>query len=468
MPTATPGDTLVYTRADGTQIRLVPKDQRPGWPTNRGVARVMIVRPDAPLPGEWVPEGSPEILLPPPPAPPPAPPSPPFPPPPPPTVPTDGPLVEPGQSWADALRSAESGQTVYLRAGAEYVGGLADPAVRLQSGVKLAAWPAARAKATVRVPQGSALCLWAAAGFVATDVRFVAGVPTEPGVRFTAGCRNVALVRCEVAGFTFGVTSEGTPAARNAGVTLDRCHVHDNWHPANQDSSGLYAGKTDGLTLAGNLFAHNGWRDGDPVAVGGIRSHNAYVAGDCGPATVADNLFARASSHGLQARSGGVVRGNWFVDNPIHLSVGLVNGGGPVVKGGVTATVTANTFSGTRPLAGSPRGWGVEVSNAKDVTIAGNTFARDGDYDPKLGNVPAAIKVDVCKLEDGNPSKGDEVTVVRLRVSDNACRWPFANLWRNPHVPAAGVTVDPQWGAADVATVAAAAGAALARMRSAL
>ena len=469
MPDAPTGDSLVYIRADGTRLTLVPRDQRFGWPANRPLTRVLFDRPDSPTPGEWVPQGSPDILLPPIT---PTTPTTPVPPPPPPPLPTDGPLIEPGQSWAAALRQAAAGTTVYLRAGREYAGpGLTDPTVRLATGVKLAAWPVAQAntaaggpKATVRVAAGSALALWSAAGFSATDIRFVADSPTAPGVRFTAGCRDVALVRCEVVGFTFGVTSEGTAAARNVGVTLDRCHVHDNYHPANQDSSGLFAAATDALTLTDCLFAHNGWREDDPVARGTVRNHSAYVCGDCGPAVVRRSAFARAASHGLQLRSGGTVEACSFLANPIHLSVGLVNGGGPIVDGGVVAVVKGCTFAGTRDLAGSPRGWAIEISNARDVTIEANAFARDGAYDPKLGNFPAAVKLDVCRLDAANPQQGRAITAKRVVLTGNAATWPFATVWRHPSVPAAAVTVQPQWPPADVAATTAAATAKVAAM----
>ena len=367
-----------------------------------------------------------------------------------PVGPTDGVIVEPGQSWADALRQAQSGRTVYLRAGATYGGSLTNPNVRLQSGVHLATWPVGGVKPTIRVPNGSVLQLFAAAGFRATGIKFVADAPSDGGVRFLNGCRDCSLVRCEVTGFTMGVTSEGSAGARNAGVTVDGCHVWGNWNASNEDSSGLFASRTDGLVLNANLFERNGWKAGDPKAKGAIRNHNAYVAGDCGPVVATANVFALGSSHGLQARSGGTITGNTFVDNPIHLSVGLVNGGGPIVEGGVTAVVRGNLFVGTRDLAGSPRGWGIEVGNARDVTIEGNTFARDGSYDPKLGNFPAAVKLDVCDLEKANPQFGKDVKAKRIVLAGNAATWPFKTVWQHPDVPSAAVTAQPAWPPADV------------------
>ena len=70
---------------------------------------------------------------------------------------------------------------------------------------------------------------------------------------------------------------------------------------------------------------------------------------------VRGNLFADASSHGLQARSGGTIEDNVFLNDPIGMTFGLVNGS-PVTPGGVSGSVRNNVFLGGPSIAGSPRG----------------------------------------------------------------------------------------------------------------
>ena len=43
-----------------------------------------------------------------------------------------------------------------------------------------------------------------------------------------------------------------------------------------------------------------------------------------------DNTFSRASDTGLEDRPGGIVENNTFIDDPVGLTFGLVNGASPV------------------------------------------------------------------------------------------------------------------------------------------
>src|SRR6185295_2311577 len=107
-----------------------------------------------------------------------------------------------------------------------------------------------------------------------------------------------------------------------------------------------------------NVFDHNGWLDGvsggDPTSF----NHNVYLRADNTDVVVVGNVFAHASSHGLQARAGGRIENNLFLDNPIGMSFGLVNGS-PATAGGVSGRVSGNVFAGggDSTIAGFVRGW---------------------------------------------------------------------------------------------------------------
>jgi hypothetical protein len=130
----------------------------------------------------------------------------------------------------------------------------------------------------------------------------------------------------------------------------------------------LYADETAGLQITNNHFDHNGRGPaGAEVSIpsgNAQRDHDVYLKPANTNVVVTGNCFSNACSHGLQARCGGVISGNWFFNNPIHMSFGLVNGTGPILVGGVTGVIQGNLFVGTRPLGSTPaqpRGYAIEI-----------------------------------------------------------------------------------------------------------
>lgn len=205
------------------------------------------------------------------------------------------------------------------------------------------------------------------------------------------GCRGIWLEDCELLGARNNCTFGGGGSL----LVLRRCVVAGNYsHDPLLHSQGLYCDEgADGIWIEQNLFDHNGWlRPQDrtaqrpPDAACGkatIYNHAIYLCGDCGDdVTVVGNVFAEPSSHGLQARSGGVVEDNLFMRCPTGMSFGLVNGEGPVHAGGVRGRVTGNVFIGTRDINGDPRGTGLLLDNiapgppGERTIVAGNVFAR--------------------------------------------------------------------------------------------
>jgi hypothetical protein len=91
-------------------------------------------------------------------------------------------------------------------------------------------------------------------------------------------------------------------------------------------SQGLYTSNVDGVLVEQNVFDHNGWNDEVDGAGPTIFNHNLYIQYDNWNLEVRDNIIARASAHGLQARPGGIVDGNLFVDN--SLAAFLADGDG--------------------------------------------------------------------------------------------------------------------------------------------
>ena len=124
------------------------------------------------------------------------------------------------------------------------------------------------------------------------------------------------------------------------------------------------------------MFDHNGWGHG---AAPTIFNHNAYIKENVTGFVARDNLFAEASAYGLQARGGGVVEGNVFLDNPIDMAWGLVSGT-PLTTTGATGRITNNVYLGGRAAAGqSSRGFAMDVGNSRPgvgVQVTGNVVAH--------------------------------------------------------------------------------------------
>ena len=138
-------------------------------------------------------------------------------------------------------------------------------------------------------------------------------------------------------------------------VTVRRNVISNAWStPTGGHSSGLYVTGVQGFLMEENVFDHNGWNAQAPGSKPTIFNHNVYMRQDNTGVVVRGNVFANASSHGLQARSGGVIKDNLFLNNPIHMSFGLTNGS-PGLAGGVSGEVSGNVFLGGRDIDGSGR-----------------------------------------------------------------------------------------------------------------
>jgi chitodextrinase len=158
---------------------------------------------------------------------------------------------------------------------------------------------------------------------------------------------------------------------------LRRSIVTDAWSTSGK-AQGMYVHRTSGMVLEENLFDHNGWNGDVSGAQQNIYSHGIYMSWDNSDVVVRGNIISDSSSHGLQARSGGVIENNVFLRNPINL---LFGGGAPTVHpGGVSGRVSGNVFLDSRSINGSGRGTGLELSNLKpgaNVTVTNNIFTGD-------------------------------------------------------------------------------------------
>jgi len=158
-----------------------------------------------------------------------------------------------------------------------------------------------------------------------------------------------------------------------------RSTVINSWATAGH-AQGLYGTNVSNLLIEGNTFDHNGYNEKIKGAGQVITNHNIYLAYDTSGVIVRDNVISRASAYGLQARGGGIIQNNLFLNNPMGMSFGLVNGA-TTTAGGVSGSITGNVFMGSGSVGTTP-GIGLELGNLKPgagVVVANNVFANGTD-----------------------------------------------------------------------------------------
>lgn len=147
---------------------------------------------------------------------------------------------------------------------------------------------------------------------------------------------------------------------------VDSIRVRDSYnHGAH--AQGLFASEIDGLTIENSLFLHNGhYAPADAQAT--IFNHNLYIRKDNQRIVLRNNIIAQGASHGAQV-DGGIVEGNLFVGNAIHMTFRDLRHGHGVLRG--------NVFLRARDIREDlPRGWGVEIGNFSSLDMSGNIFAH--------------------------------------------------------------------------------------------
>lgn len=320
--------------------------------------------------------------------------------------------MPPGGNVAASLASLPAGWTLLLQRGATY-NLLAPLSVNKDHLAITAAGDPAKPLPIIHWPTGAGINVQIRNGFTLRQIELRCDKVTsskDVGLHLY-GCADVAIDGCRISGFTFGVTAEACH-----GVILQQSAIFDIWSAgAAQRSTGFYADDCTNLTLSGNRFDRCGWRNA--TTRDWDQNQNVYITGRCDPVHFIGNVSSRANNYGLQARSGGIVESNLFIDNANDCSFGYVAGGGPVRAGGAIGAVTRNAFiSGTTGPA-------LTVGNIAKLAITGNLFAGS------KSSAFAAIQTGPCMLQPDNTylgtPAGKPVGIVDLTVAGNVSQdWP--------------------------------------------
>ncbi|MDZ4773583.1 MAG: hypothetical protein SGI72_10660 [Planctomycetota bacterium] len=184
---------------------------------------------------------------------------------------------------------------------------------------------------------------------------------------------------------------------------LRRSIVADAFTTQNSHSQGLYVSNTEGVLLEENVFDHNGWREDVAGAVPTIFRHNVYLQTDVTMVRALGNIFASGASHGLQARDGGLVEDNLFVNN----AIALLLGSDWQTKEPIRFIARRNVITAGRDLdQANPRGFGIDVPSAASGLIARNLIVNQRNV-----GFPVAMN-----LYDGTTAAGLHDVVVEGNI----------------------------------------------------
>lgn len=215
---------------------------------------------------------------------------------------------------------------------------------------------------------------------------------------------NILIEDCYIEGFKDNINIQGSSTQTIRNVVIRRCIVVNAFPSGTAHSQGAFINRVDGLLIEECLFDHNGWRNTDRTDAT-IFNHNLYIAtGNSPNATIRRNIIARASSHGLQLRCGGIIEDNLFLLNPLSAQLG---GGDPAPNThttGVTGQMIGNVvLHATDINASSPRGMGLLCYNIglQGASVANNIIAHNASA-TSTNDIPIYLWTDSYGCGVGN------------------------------------------------------------------
>jgi len=201
-----------------------------------------------------------------------------------------------------------------------------------------------------------------------------AGPNGANGVYWLRHSSDVLFDDCMFQGYVTGIVAQNYDGSGVTNVTIRRCVVVDCYGIKDKyHGQGAYISGVTGLVIEDCVFDRNGSRDGVEGAGPTLFNHNLYLQNDNDlNVVVRNNIICRASSHGIQLRSGGVIENNLFHRNPINVFCGYDT---PVP--GATAAVLRNVvLEGTDIDPSNPRGFGITLKNLVSARVEQNVVAH--------------------------------------------------------------------------------------------
>lgn len=229
---------------------------------------------------------------------------------------------------------------------------------------------------------------------------------TGRGIKVLGSGTGLHLRKLLTTGAKQGMIVQADGALRWKNVLIDKCRVLDlDTQGSGEHGNGLYCYGCDGLSIVGNVFDR-------ALAPLDTLSHHIYIQNGNTGVVLRRNILSRSSSHGIQARPGGFVDHNIFLDCPIGL---LLGGGTAPEAGGITFNAHHNAVLGGGNIdpTGSnlPRGWAYYLENVASGSFT-NNIAADGAGGDKRG-----LTKDCSVTGTGAPGEPDTTMVGVLNVT---------------------------------------------------
>jgi hypothetical protein len=212
------------------------------------------------------------------------------------------------------------------------------------------------------------------------------GVTWNRAIEILDSSQNLLVEDCSCEGYNNGIVFTGAGGRRHTNVKLRRNLILDCWTSGDTGGNGLFLSEVDGCLLEGNLIDDNGWIQGRPHS--GFPGHNAYLQSGSTAMVIRENIVARTD--GIQARSGGTIENNLFLQNAIAL---LFGGGVTPDSAGDSGSIRRNVIlDGNDFEPGQARGWGIDLSNISRIIVDSNVIAHNQN-----GHSPFPITFNVAE-----------------------------------------------------------------------
>ena len=193
----------------------------------------------------------------------------------------------------------------------------------------------------------------------------------KTGIVWMRGTTFLLIEDNKIDHYRYGIALQDIDNLNMSGVKIRKNIIVDSYS-TNSHAQGIYVEKTEEVSIAGNLFDHNGWHATYPGAHATKFNHAIYIQSDNIEVSIKNNIISRSSSHGMQLRPGGAIEGNFLIRNPISILLGLSD------VSDSDGSVVSNVVLNGNDIGPGPdrRGWGIDFKPDNNGLIKNNIVAH--------------------------------------------------------------------------------------------
>lgn len=195
------------------------------------------------------------------------------------------------------------------------------------------------------------------------------------GIRIVTGTvEDILIEDCYLKEYSVNILVQGERSDTMQDIRIRRNILLDAMGTTH--SQAIYASHIEGLLIEGNIIDRNGWDHRVGRSDATIFAHNCYIQRSVFGLVFKDNVVMRASSHGLQARMGGIVENNVFYQNPMAIMFG--NEGVKDNEYAVEGRIKHNVIlEGVDINPSLPRGDGIVLQHTARVDVTDNILSKN-------------------------------------------------------------------------------------------